>query len=118
VRIREKLSHYAAFDGSPKEPLTFDDPDDWLNFVQSQSTQISADARKGHESHGRGIVMLQKTSSMFIESHYVTPGPGDLDRLGSGATEDFEAYDPETQMLVGITSPDGAFVDLWKLELP
>lgn len=113
---RERLSTYAAFDGSLNRPVRFDNPDDQLAFIEANAEDLWSGACKGFAIHGRGVVIMQQRSPAFIESRYATPEPGDLDGLVATATEDFEGYDPTSQMLVGIDDPEGRFLGFWKME--
>lgn len=108
--------HHLLEGGFSAPPSRFDNPDDRLAFIQANVEFIEPDARKGYAAHGRGIVMLQQSGQHFVRSWYAVPDPGDLDHLRPEATEDLEGYDPETQILVGITEQDGTFVGFWRME--
>jgi|GEM_PF-6285538 len=114
MQNREQLGDYLLPSAEPPGAAgRFDNPYDRLAFIESYAELFMVDARKGHSTHGRGMVMLQQAGKAFVKSWYAVPDPGEFDRLPE-AMEDFEGYDPETELLVGILEYDGTFVGFWR----
>lgn len=113
MQLQGQPSMYAAFDGSMENPIRVGSPDDSSYFVSLNGDALFSEAREGFQAYGRGILLLKDGMPGFVQTQYGIPDPGDFDRLGSTAWEDFEGYDPQVAMLVGVIDREGQFIGFW-----
>jgi len=104
----EQLGMYNAFGNA------FANPDDYLAFIDANANALFADARRCHQTHGRGVVILMGPTPL-IQSVYAIPEPHELTRIGPTAVEDFEGYDPAREMLIGLTDPAESYLSFWRV---
>jgi hypothetical protein len=113
----ERLTRYLRY-GDPGGVLNpFRHPDDHLAFIMAHLTPLAADARRGFQRHGRGLVVLEGPHGPYLDSWYMTIGPDDFKGHPEAAHEVREGYDPASAMLIGATDPAVSYFRFWRIDL-
>jgi hypothetical protein len=89
-------------------------PDDYLAFIHANGAQLFPDAQRACQELGRGVVLLEgEPGGAFVKAWYAEPTADELEGFGPTAAEDFHGYDPEKEMLVGVTDA-ATFTQFWR----
>ena len=84
-------------------------PDDYIAFFDANSIALSEAAKRGFESHGRGFILMRAVRPCFVTISYATVDEDD-EWLTSGMAREIAGYNPESQLLLGVSEPSG---ELW-----
>jgi hypothetical protein len=122
MEARERLGVDSAMAPAPVVMHRLDNPDDQLAFFEENSIELAADAWSGFQRYGRGMVILRepRDRSPIVEAWYETPETDEHESFGRPfeARQDLEGYDPETEILLGVTDHGRTYLRFWRATLP